>query len=353
MMTMGRTPPASRPASPTTFPSAPPHLTQQHLPDQQTGFSQPPPLNHTYADMAAAADSATPPANNFDNELYNTFNTEILGHMQDQFLQVNPHMTGAASTADDTTSTLPPQLVTLITQIVSQAIMQVQPIIMNTVSQACSKMFVMMLDRMDRQHTGQHLVPGDAAPHTTTTPLAIEHSINIVTKKQLRQQAYITDQMEQDSRLDTIRIKRVDYEDREDLTKKIIETAKDVDVILEPDDITTCYRLGGRDAANDRRVIVAKLRSNRKKVALMMNKKKLTNRRYIEEDLTKLRTNLYHTVRMDRKTIKTWTIEGKICTLVKDNDGNDIKKMITTPDDLVKIQWTEERISNFWEEFNG
>ena len=159
--------------------------------------------------------------------------------------------------------------------------------------------------------------------------------------------------MEQDTRLDTIRIKGVNYEDREDLVQKIIDTAKDADVELQPDDITSCYRLGGRDAANDRRVIVAKLRSNRKKVDIMINKKKLTNGRYIEEDLTKLRTNLYHTVRMDRKTIKTWTIEGKICTLVKDNDGNDTKKMITTPDDLAKIQWTEERISNFWDQFNG
>ena len=108
-----------------------------------------------------------------------------------------------------------------------------------------------------------------------------------------------------------------------------------------------------KSAAPDKRVVVLKLRSNRAKVALMVNKKKLTGRKYIEEDLTKLRMNLYHTVRMDRNTIKTWTVEGKICTIVKDQTGSDVKKIITTPEDLVRINWTEERISNFWDQFNG
>ena len=356
MMPTSRTPNTSRPVSPTTIsPHDPPphHPGLPHHPDHHVGHAQPPPLNQATADVTyAAAAATTTHGNSSDQDAYHTFHTEILGHMQNQFTQVIPNVT-TSTTANADTSSLPPQLVALITQVVSKAIMQIQPIIMDTVSQACSKMFVMMLDRMDRQNVAPQPPPGHAAPHTPATPLAIENSINIVMKKQLRQQSYITDQMEQDTRQNTVRIKGLLYEDQENLTQRVIDTAKDIDVELEPEDITQCFRLGGSDAAPDKRVVVLKLRSNRAKVALMVNKKKLTGRKYIEEDLTKLRMNLYHTVRMDRNTIKTWTVEGKICTIVKDQTGSDVKKIITTPEDLVRINWTEERISNFWDQFNG
>ena len=115
-----------------------------------------------------------------------------------------------------------------------------------------------------------------------------------------------------------------------------------------------CFRLGNRDTAPDKRPIVVKLSSKGKKVALMRNKKKITGGRiFIEESLTKLRGKLFHTIRHDAKTVKTWTQEGKIFTKIKGTNDQEVLKIITTPDDLTKIGWNDENISTFWETFKN
>ena len=73
---------------------------------------------------------------------------------------------------------------------------------------------------------------------------------------------------------------------------------------------------------------------------------------FMEESLTRLRGKLFHKVRIDDKTLKTWTIEGKIFTKIKVND-EEVIKVITTPDDLTKIGWTETQVSEFWDEFKN
>ena len=121
---------------------------------------------------------------------------------------------------------------------------------------------------------------------------------------------------------------------------------------MTPEDITDCFRIGARDAPKERRPILVKLAYRSKKIEVMKNKKKLSNTCFIEEDLTRLRAKLYHTVRKDNKTMKTWTQECKIFTIIKDRHGREAKRIITNPDELTKIGWTEDRISHFWEEYN-
>ena len=84
----------------------------------------------------------------------------------------------------------------------------------------------------------------------------------------------------------------------------------------------------------------------------MRNKKNLTGNRYVEEGLTRLRSNLFHTVRKDNNTGRTWTQEGKIMTYVKGDNDEEVRKTIVTPDDLTRIGWDEERICVFWDQFN-
>ena len=220
--------------------------------------------------------------------------------------------------------------------------MQIQPIIMDSVSQACSKTLSMFLEQT-KQNTP--VLP----PPQATTPL--QNSLALDIKKQLRQQAYIKDQIEQDNKSNIIRIKGVTPESA-DLRQTIINLANDTQVRLHTNDIISCYRTGGDETPAHKRFIVAKLSHRSKKVEIMRNKKNLTGNRYVEEGLTRLRSNLFHTVRMDNNTGRTWTQEGKIMTYVKDNDGEEVRKTIVTPDDLTRIGWTDERICNFWEQFN-
>ena len=86
----------------------------------------------------------------------------------------------------------------------------------------------------------------------------------------------------------------------------------------------------------------------------MRNKKRLGSERvYIEEGLTRLRSKLYHTVIMDQKNkgFKTWTQEGRVFTKISDGSGNQKVKVLSNPDDLLKIGWTNEMVSTFWNDY--
>ena len=185
---------------------------------------------------------------------------------------------------------LPPHLSALVGQLVSETIMQVQPIIMSTVSHACSKILCTMLDYMKK-----------SPPPVAVQPAVVASSdlIHQDLRKQLRQQAYINDQREQDSRSCTIKIKGLDFTQGEDLKQQVKTTAGKAEVALQDDDIVDCFRLGNNTSAPDKRPIVVKLANKGKKVALMRNKKKVGGNVFIEESLTRLRGKLFHKVRKD------------------------------------------------------
>ena len=84
----------------------------------------------------------------------------------------------------------------------------------------------------------------------------------------------------------------------------------------------------------------------------MRNKKKVGGNVFMEESLTRLGGKLFHKVRIDDKTLKTWTIEGKIFTKIKVNQ-EEVMKIIKTPEDLTKIGWSETQVSEFWDEFKN
>ena len=138
-----------------------------------------------------------------------------------------PGNNAAGITGAHDVETVSPTLRELVTKIVSETIMQIQPVIMNSVSQACSKTLSMFLEQT-KQNTP--VLPSPQA----TTPL--QNSLALDIKKQLRQQAYIKDQIEQDNKSNIIRIKGVTPESA-DLRQTIINLANDVQVRLHTNDI--------------------------------------------------------------------------------------------------------------------
>ena len=283
-----------------------------------------------------------------NKEIYDNLNADILQGLQDQFQvlldsgragQLNQDQPPAAAPVKET---FPPHLALLVGQLVRETIMQVQPIIMSTVSHACSKILCTMLDHLKN-------IP---APVTAQPVGANSDLIHQDLRKQLRQPAYINDQREQDSRACTIKIKGVDFTEGEDLRQEVITTAGKAEVVIQNDDIVDCFRLGNNTTAPDKRPIIVKLANKGKKVALMRNKKKVGGNVFMEESLTRLRGKLFYKVRIDDKTLKTWTIEGKIFTKIKVNE-EEVVKVITTPDDLTKIGWSDTQVSEFWDDFKN
>ena len=144
-------------------------------------------------------------------EMMENFNKLILGHMQEQFSKTLSNTTTDIAEHPE----LSKEMSALIERLVSQSIMQVQPIIMNSVSHACSKMFCIMMAFMkeDSELKRQTVQP----VQTTPPPTQNDNSIMTDMRKQLRLQSYQNVQQEQEDRSDTIRLKGVDYVEQGEL----------------------------------------------------------------------------------------------------------------------------------------
>lgn len=145
-----------------------------------------------------------------------------------------------------------------------------------------------------------------------TTELKNQNTATISNlKKQLKNQSYQLDRMEQYTRRDNIRIKGVDYSTNENTNDIVINLAKDIGVELSSNDISTSHRLGATREVTKPSTIIVRFAKRDKKVELLKNKKKLRSGVYFEEDLTKLRRNMAYEIRKDSNTTKTWKLMRK------------------------------------------
>ena len=179
---------------------------------------------------------------------------------------------------------------------------------------------------------------------TNSAPVA-NNTAAVNMRKQIRKQTYLMDRMEQVEKQNNIRMKGITYAESEDTAEKVIELAQSISVTLDRNDFT-CYRTGNIENAS--RPVMVRLHKKHKKIELMKAKKHLARGKTIEEDLTRLRSKLYYTVRKSENTIKHWTIDGKIFAVVKSNDGSDPSKVcFETPDDLYVLGYDEDRLEQF------
>ena len=170
-------------------------------------------------------------------------------------------------------------------------------------------------------------------------------------KLQARQQCYHIDRIEQHDKRNDIKIRGLATENDEDLPQKVVDLAKEINVTINKDDFI-CYRTGRSDNAN--RPVLVKLNDQRTKVKIMRAKKNLGTGKYIDEDLTRLRSKLYYEVRHDANTTKYWTIDGKIYAMVKPSGGGEpTKTCFQTPDDLAILGWDEGRVEDFMNSLNS
>ena len=173
---------------------------------------------------------------------------------------------------------------------------------------------------------------------------------NVLTdmQKQIKQQSYQLEKNEQFQKRENIRIKGLTYEENENTEQRVIGLARDIGVTLTSDDISERYRVGATTDTSYPKPVFVRLAKRTKKVEIMKNKKKCRRGVYIDEDLTRMRSNMMYEIRKHQHTVRTWTIDGKIFAIIKEDDAES-KKIFDTPDDLYKLGWNEQKLNTFLE----
>ena len=146
---------------------------------------------------------------------------------------------------------------------------------------------------------------------TQNDPQSANNNSNLAKtmRKQSRQQIYNLDRVEQTEKKNDIKIRGIEYVGDEDTAQIVVDLASKVQVDIKKEDFT-CYRLGKPEKSS--RPILVKLHNQHKKIELMRAKKNLATAaagKFIEEDLTRLRSKLYFEVRHNENTTKDRTIE--------------------------------------------
>ena len=168
----------------------------------------------------------------------------------------------------------------------------------------------------------------------------------------IQTQHFELDRLEQYSRRDSVRIVGLSEASdpaQENTTQIALDLAKDLGVVLKEDDISTSHRVGApRNLGTNRkpRPIIVKLVRRDRKTALMKSKRQMKevpkwNKVYLEEDLTPLRARLVRELRSDGRQV--WTREGRIFTKPREG-GKETIQTLDTPDDFLKVGWSEERV---------
>ena len=166
-------------------------------------------------------------------------------------------------------------------------------------------------------------------------------------KEELKEAKFNIDKLEQYQRKDNMRLAGITdpHLKDENTNEAVIKVAKDMGVVIKPEDISVSHRLGKVTAPYNRPLIVKFTRRDTKK-KIMMNKKNLKDKDgyeniYLNDDLT---SNRYKICKELRKLHDSaWTREGKI--IVKEiKDGDTKYSTIDSYQDFSKLNWSEEKL---------
>ena len=165
-------------------------------------------------------------------------------------------------------------------------------------------------------------------------------------KKEVQSNQFEIDRLEQYSRKENIKIYGIAEQERENTNDIVINLAKELGVGIDAHDISVSHRLPGPKGKP--RPIIVKFTRRDVKNEIMKKKKVLKGKStfkdvFINDDLTKLRGKLMKAIKGDEKVIRTWSVDGRIFCVVKEGD-REVKKLIDSPDDLHKLDWSEERV---------
>ena len=149
------------------------------------------------------------------------------------------------------------------------------------------------------------------------------------------------------SRRESIRISGIPEIEGENTNALVTKLAADIGVSVTETDISVSHRLPGRPGSA--RPIIVKFVRRDTKTSMMKNKRRLCDldRKgvFLNDDLTPFRAKLGRTLRNDSTIGNVWTIDGRIfCMITVTENGNEIRKVAESPDDLFHLDWSEEKV---------
>ena len=223
----------------------------------------------------------------------------------------------------------------MVGDIVSQVLTAVTPVIANIVKAAVASSTEQILKKMDE--TSKEM--------KSETMRTVDQ-----VKKEVQAQKFELDRLEQYGRRDNVKIFGIPFQEDENTNQVIMDLAADIGVDISPSDISVSHRLPS--SRNDRpKPILVKFVRRDTKTSFMKKKKELRqneNRKdvYVEEDLTPLRFKMLKELKRDSDNIKrVWALDGKINCVIQDGQ-HEVKKVISSPSDLVKVGWSVEKIND-------
>ena len=168
-------------------------------------------------------------------------------------------------------------------------------------------------------------------------------------RQRVQLQEFALDKLEQYTRRENVRIHGVP-EPRTaggETEDTVIKLAADIGVNINREDISVSHRLPGRQGKP--KPMIVKFVRRDTKTNLMKNKQKLKNvaaRKgvYISDDLTPLRAKLVREMKNDAGIKSVWTTGGRINGVL--NDRTETKVTIDSPEHLLRVGWSEEKIKD-------
>ncbi|KAK6178662.1 hypothetical protein SNE40_011190 [Patella caerulea] len=162
-----------------------------------------------------------------------------------------------------------------------------------------------------------------------------------------------TDELEQYSRKNCIRINGIEEQNKEDVEKKSLDVLQIVCPNVVSSDIENCHRVG-KPERGPRQIILRfnSYKSKRKIFSDMKQHKNLPENVYINEDLTKYRSYIYSLTRKAYKSksiSQCWTRDGKVFVRLNPVSEDELGKVkrILTPLDIPGYAPSEEEIIKY------
>ena len=198
----------------------------------------------------------------------------------------------------------------------------------------------------------EHLVPEMTKVISVAVSTAVKHAmdqmIDTVKSKTVDSfhierhallQKYDCDRLEQYQRSDNLRIYGIEEgidESEERLEEKVVESASNIGVNLDPRGISVVHRLGKQQESV--RPVIVRFCCRKKRNEILKKKKVLKEKKmkvFINEDLTPLRSTMLKMVKEQSGVKNATSRAGKILAWL--NDAPNQALQIETPDDLFKV----------------
>ena len=160
-----------------------------------------------------------------------------------------------------------------------------------------------------------------------------------------------SDQLEQYSRVNSIRVFNIKHQRDEDTTELALKCFKDIGVELSREAIDVSHRVKGGTNRGDPDSIIVKFARREDKISVMRNKKRLKDSTdhksvYIEEDLTQMRRKMVHLLKSTghpQRNRRVWSIDGKVCARENTSDGHERKIIVNNYQDFLKLELDDSK----------